>query len=197
MKKSESPNENSNGIIRMLKIILSVLAGVVAGPLELLWTGFIVKDKNPQILWFIGGILSFSIVYLIVIFILNNLFHKKDYDGDKCWLIARILAPISILITWFIIGKYNGDGNVSSVFLSIFLMIPNIFFFVPAGSGSNTTNKKVRATTWNFGRYKETSYRDENGKKVGEVSSFNWGPVTDTTIKDKDGNETKIEHWKL
>lgn len=197
MKKSESPNENSNGIIRMLKIILSVLAGVVAGPLELLWTGFIVKDKNPQILWFIGGILSFSIVYLIVIFILNNLFHKKDYDGDKCWLIVRILAPISILITWFIIGKCNGDGNVSSVFLSIFLMIPNLFFFVPAGSGSNTTNKKVRATTWNFGRYKETSYRDENGKKVGEVSSFNWGPVTDTTIKDKDGNETKIEHWKL
>ena len=32
-----------------------------------------------------------------------------------------------------------------------------------------------------------------NGKKVGEVSSFNWGPVTDTTIKDKDGNETKID----
>ena len=189
--------ENSKGITRILKIIFSIIVGIAAGPLELLWTGFLVKDKNSQILWLIGGILSFSIVYLIVLFILNNLFHRKDYEGDKCWLIARVLAPISILITWFIIGKYNGDGNVSSVFLALFLMIPNIFFFVPAGSGSNATNKKIKATTWNFGKYKETTFTDETGKKVGEVSSFDWGPVTDTTIKDKNGNKTKIEHWKL
>ena len=197
MNNGEAPKENPNGITRILKIIFSIIAGVVAGPLELLWTGFLVKDKSSQILWLIGGILSFSIVYLIVLFILNNLFHRKDYDGDKCWLIARILAPISILITWFIIGKYNGDGNVSSVFLALFLMIPNLFFFVPAGSGSNATNRKIKATTWNFGKYKETTFTDENGKKVGEVSSFDWGPVTDTTIKDKEGNKTKIEHWKL
>ena len=197
MNNEETSKENSKGITRILKIIFSIIVGIVAGPLELLWTGFLVKDKNSQILWLIGGILSFSIVYLIVLFILNNLFHRKDYDGDKCWLIARVLAPISILITWFIIGKYNGDGNVSSVFLALFLMIPNIFFFVPAGSGSNATNKKIKATTWNFGKYKETTFTDETGKKVGEVSSFDWGPVTDTTIKDKNGNRTKIEHWKL
>ena len=187
MNNEETSKENSKGITRILKIIFSIIVGIVAGPLELLWTGFLVKDKNSQILWLIGGILSFSIVYLIVLFIVNNLFHRKDYDGDKCWLIARVLAPISILITWFIIGKYNGDGNVSSVFLALFLMIPNIFFFVPAGSGSNATNKKIKATT----------FTDETGKKVGEVSSFDWGPVTDTTIKDKNGNKTKIEHWKL
>ncbi len=197
MNNEETSKENSKGITRILKIIFSIIVGIVAGPLELLWTGFLVKDKNSQILWLIGGILSFSIVYLIVLFIVNNLFHRKDYDGDKCWLIARVLAPISILITWFIIGKYNGDGNVSSVFLALFLMIPNIFFFVPAGSGSNATNKKIKATTWNFGKYKETTFTDETGKKVGEVSSFDWGPVTDTTIKDKNGNRTKIEHWKL
>lgn len=197
MNNEETSKENSKGITRILKIIFSIIVGIVAGPLELLWTGFLVKDKNSQILWLIGGILSFSIVYLIVLFIVNNLFHRKDYDGDKCWLIARVLAPISILITWFIIGKYNGDGNVSSVFLALFLMIPNIFFFVPAGSGSNATNKKIKATTWNFGKYKETTFTDETGKKVGEVSSFDWGPVTDTTIKDKNGNKTKIEHWKL
>ena len=197
MNNEETSKENSKGITRILKIIFSIIVGIVAGPLELLWTGFLVKDKNSQILWLIGGILSFSIVYLIVLFIVNNLFHRKDYDGDKCWLIARVLAPISILITWFIIGKYNGDGNVSSVFLALFLMIPNIFFFVSAGSGSNATNKKIKATTWNFGKYKETTFTDETGKKVGEVSSFDWGPVTDTTIKDKNGNRTKIEHWKL
>ena len=197
MNNEETSKENSKGITRILKIIFSIIVGIVAGPLELLWTGFLVKDKNSQILWLIGGILSFSIVYLIVLFIVNNLFHRKDYDGDKCWLIARVLAPISILITWFIIGKYNGDGNVSSVFLALFLMIPNIFFFVPAGSGSNATNKKIKATTWNFGKYKETTFTDETGKKVGEVSSFDWGPVTDTTIKDKNVNRTKIEHWKL
>ena len=197
MNNEETSKENSKGITRILKIIFSIIVGIAAGPLELLWTGFLVKDKNSQILWLIGGILSFSIVYLIVLFIVNNLFHRKDYDGDKCWLIARVLAPISILITWFIIGKYNGDGNVSSVFLALFLMIPNIFFFVPAGSGSNATNKKIKATTWNFGKYKETTFTDETGKKVGEVSSFDWGPVTDTTIKDKNGNRTKIEHWKL
>ena len=197
MNNEETSKENSKGITRILKIIFSIIVGIVAGPLELLWTGFLVKDKNSQILWLIGGILSFSIVYLIVLFIVNNLFHRKDYDGDKCWLIARVLAPISILITWFIIGKYNGDGNVSSVFLALFLMIPNIFFFVPAGSGSNATNKKIKATTWNFGKYKETTFTDETGKKVGEVSSFDWGPVTDTTIKDKNGNRTKVEHWKL
>lgn len=197
MNNEETSKENSKGITRILKIIFSIIVGIVAGPLELLWTGFLVKDKNSQILWLIGGILSFSIVYLIVLFIVNNLFHRKDYDGDKCWLIARVLAPISILITWFIIGKYNGNGNVSSVFLALFLMIPNIFFFVPAGSGSNATNKKIKATTWNFGKYKETTFTDETGKKVGEVSSFDWGPVTDTTIKDKNGNRTKIEHWKL
>ena len=197
MNNEETSKENSKGITRILKIIFSIIVGIAAGPLELLWTGFLVKDKNSQILWLIGGILSFSIVYLIVLFIVNNLFHRKDYEGDKCWLIARVLAPISILITWFIIGKYNGDGNVSSVFLALFLMIPNIFFFVPAGSGSNATNKKIKATTWNFGKYKETTFTDETGKKVGEVSSFDWGPVTDTTIKDKNGNRTKIEHWKL
>ena len=197
MNNEETSKENSKGITRILKIIFSIIVGIAAGPLELLWTGFLVKDKNSQILWLIGGILSFSIVYLIVLFIVNNLFHRKDYEGDKCWLIARVLAPISILITWFIIGKYNGDGNVSSVFLALFLMIPNIFFFVPAGSGSNATNKKIKATTWNFGKYKETTFTDETGKKVGEVSSFDWGPVTDTTIKDKNGNKTKIEHWKL
>ena len=166
MNNEETSKENSKGITRILKIIFSIIVGIVAGPLELLWTGFLVKDKNSQILWLIGGILSFSIVYLIVLFIVNNLFHRKDYDGDKCWLIARVLAPISILITWFIIGKYNGDGNVSSVFLALFLMIPNIFFFVPAGSGSNATNKKIKATTWNFGKYKETTFTDETGKKV-------------------------------
>ena len=197
MNNEETSKENSKGITRILKIIFSIIVGIVAGPLELLWTGFLVKDKNSQILWLIGGILSFSIVYLIVLFIVNNLFHSNYYDGDKCWLIARVLAPIIILSTWFIIGKYNGDGNVSSVSLALFLMIPNIFFFVPAGSGSNATNKKIKATTWNFGKYKETTFTDETGKKVGEVSSFDWGPVTDTTIKDKNGNRTKIEHWKL
>lgn len=197
MENSDSINKKSNVIIRTLKIILSIIVGSIAGPLEILWTNLIIKDRNLQILWLIGGILSFSIVYLIVIFIFNNLFHRKDYDGDKCWLIVRVLAPISVLVTWFFIGKYNGDGTVSSVFLALFLMVPNIFFFVPAGSGSNPTNNKISATTWNFGRYKETTFRDENGKKVGEATSFDWGPVKDTTIKDKDGNQTKIEHWKF
>lgn len=199
MKNSKSQKENSNGIIRVLKIVLSVIFGSVAGPLELLCVGFIVKDKNPQIFWLIGGILVFSVVYLIVLFILNNLFHRKDYDGDKCRLIMRILAPISIFVTWFVIGKFlNNEGTVSSIFLAILFMVPNLPIFVPAvGGNSSGSSKKIRATTWNFGGYKETTYRDEDGNKVGEATSFDWGPVTDTTIKDKNGNETKIEHWKF
>jgi len=199
MKNSESREENSNEIIRFLKIVLSVIFGSVAGPLELLCVGFIIKDKSPQIFWLIGGIFVFSIVYLIVLFILNNLFHRKDYDGDKCWLIMRILAPISILVTWFVIGKFvNGGGTVSSIFLTLLFMVPNLPIFVPAiGGNSNGSSKKIRATTWDYGRYRETTYKDEDGNKVGTATSFDWGPVTDTTIKDKDGNKTKIEHWKF
>lgn len=195
MKKSKGKKQNNIG--RIIKIILSILLGIFTGPLEILCTGYIIKGKSLQLLWLIGAIFVFSILYLLLLYILNNLLHKKDDDGDKCWLILRILAPISIFVTWFLIAKYNGDGNITSIIFSILFMLPNVLFFVPAGSGSNTFSNRIRATTWNFGKYSETTYRDENGNKVGESKSFDWGPVRDTTIKDKNGNETKIEHWKF
>ncbi len=197
MTKKKSRKKEKNNIGRIFKIILSVLLGVITGPLELLCAGLIIKGKDLQLLWLIGAIFVFSILYLLVLFILTNLLHRKDDDYEKCWLIIRILAPISVFVTWFFIAKYNGDGNITSIIFSTLFMLPNVLFFVPAGGESSASSKKIRATTLNFGKYSETTYRDENGNKVAETKSFDWGPVRDTTIKDKDGNETKIEHWKL
>lgn len=197
MKKEKSRKKKTNQTIGILKVVFSVILGIVTGPLELLCAGLIIKGKDLQLLWLIGAIFVFSILYLLVLFFLNNFLHRKDDDGDKCWLIMRILAPISIFATWFLIAKYNGDGNITSIIFAMLFMLPNVLFFVPAGSDSGSSNKKIRATTWNFGKYSETTYRDEKGNKIAESTSFDWGPVRDTKIKDRDGNETNIEHWKF
>ena len=146
MDNNKRSTKKSNITIKIIKIIFSIILGVIAGPLELFWLKFIdVENRSFQIFWLIIGILSFSILYLVMLIILNKIINRNDHNSDKCWYIMRILAPISILITYFIIGKINNEGTISCVILSIIFMIPNLPLFIPFelanGSSTSTKNK--------------------------------------------------------
>ena len=134
------------------------------------------------------------------------------YKMQKDRFFSAILYNIVIFILVFLVVKLNNDeGIISCIFVAILLSLPSLIFIThlnewdgygkigynPSRSSSTPKSKKISATTWNFGRYKETTYHDDEGNKVGTATSFDWGPVQDTTYKDKDGNETKVEHWKF
>ena len=134
------------------------------------------------------------------------------YKMQKDRLFSDILYNIVLFILVFLVVKLNNDeGVVSCLFVAVLLCLPSLILIThlnewdgygkigynPSSSSSTKKNKKISATTWNYGRYSETTYHDEDGNKVGQATSFDWGPVRDTTFKDKDGNETKVEHWKF
>ena len=134
------------------------------------------------------------------------------YKIKKDRVFSAILYNIIFFILVFLAVKFNNDeGIISCIFVAVLLSLPSLILIThlnewdgygkigydPSYAVSTPKSKKIRATTWNYGRYSETTYRDEDGKKVGEATSFDWGPVKNTTIKDKDGNETKVEHWKF
>lgn len=135
-----------------------------------------------------------------------------EYKMQQDRVFSGTVYSIAFLILVSLVVKFlNNEGIISSILVGCLLSIP-AFIFAPRtnkltgyedfgktssyGKSQAPKSRKIRATTWDFGGYKETTYRDENGNKVGEATSFDWGPVVDTTIKDKDGNKTKIEHWK-
>lgn len=136
-----------------------------------------------------------------------------EYKMQQDRVFSGWLYNIIFIILMTIICKtLNNEGIISSILVALLVSIPSLvlvprmnklsgfenFKDISSYSQSETPkSRKIRATTWDFGGYKETTYRDEYGNKVGEATSFDWGPVTDTTIKDKDGNKTKIEHWKF
>lgn len=137
-----------------------------------------------------------------------NIIYKMREDRH----FSAIFYNITLAIVVFIIVKFNNNESIfSSLFVAVILTLPSLILNphiggdTGYGTGDITTSsesiapkrKKIRATTWDFGGYRETTYKDEDGNKVGTATSFDWGPVTDTTIKDKDGNKTKIEHWKF
>lgn len=77
----------------------------------------------------------------------------------------------------------------------------NIVFVAGGGreiaSSVGSRPKKIRADSWSYRGMSETTYRDEDGNKVGTVSSLDHGFVKDTVIRDKDGNiVSEIEDWK-
>lgn len=142
-----------------------------------------------------------------------NAKYKMKKDRAFSVLIYNIIFAIAV----FLYIKFNNnEGIITCLTLTLILVLPSLIlrprpYYLWDGYGmvGNTDSilerinplsskrRKIRATTWDFGGYKETTYRDEDGNKVGTATSFDWGPVTDTTIKDKDGNETKVEHWKF
>ena len=134
------------------------------------------------------------------------------YKIKKDRVFSAILYNIVFFVLVFLVVKFNNDeGIISCIFVAVLLSLPSLILITrlnewdgygkieydPSLASSTPKSRKIRATTWNYGRYSETTYRDENGNKVGEETSFDWGPVRNTTIKDKDGNETKVEHWKF
>lgn len=138
----------------------------------------------------------------------SNIIYKMREDRH----FSAIFYNITLAIVVFIIVKLNNNESIfSSLFVAVILTLPSLILnpHIGGDDGYGTGNiapssksifpktKKIRATTWDFGGYRETTYKDEDGNKVGTATSFDWGPVTDTTIKDKDGNKTKIEHWKF
>lgn len=138
-----------------------------------------------------------------------NIEYKKQQDRVFSGWLYNI---IFIILVTIVVKTLNNEGIISSIIVALLLSIPS-FICTPRvnklsgfenfkdtssfESPQTSSSKRIKATTWDFGGFKETTYRDEYGNKVGEATSFDWGPVTDTTIKDKDGNKTKIEHWKF
>lgn len=139
------------------------------------------------------------------------------YKMKKDRAFSVLIYNIIFTIVMFVYIKFNNKGIITCLIVTFILVLPSLIlrprpYYLWDGYGTtgnidsllerinaplSSKRRKIRATTWDFGGYKETTYRDEDGKKVGRATSFDWGPVTDTTIKDKNGNETKIEHWKL
>lgn len=114
------------------------------------------------------------------------------YKVKKDRVFSDILYNIIFFILVFLVVKFNNDeGIISCLFVALLLSLPSLVLIThlnewdgygkigynPSFAPSTPKNRKIRATTWNYGRYSETTYRDENGNKVGEETSFDWGPV--------------------
>ena len=144
-----------------------------------------------------------------------NIQYQKQMDRYK----ARICYMVIWILFWFIASLVSGHGIFTALFMTfVFGILPFLIVVAPLppeeytgssssdgirGSISNTKaniQRKIYATTWRFGKnYSETTFRDENGKKVGTSSTLKWTDgYSETTIKDKDGNKTgSIDHFKF
>ena len=143
-----------------------------------------------------------------------NIQYQKQLDRYK----AVICYIVIWMLFWFIGSLVSGEGIFTSLFMTFVFGIIPFLIVVPLppeeytgssssdgirGSISNAKaniQRKIYATTWNYGKnYSETTFRDENGKKVGTSSTLKWTDgYSETTIKDKDGNKTgSIDHFKF
>lgn len=137
-----------------------------------------------------------------------NVEHQQAEDR----IFLALVYNISFIILMAIFIKFlNNEGIIISIISAIIIAIPTILFSPivtnkltgyerfgdPSSYNFKPTSTKIKATTWNFGFYSETTYRDEFGKTIGKVTSFDWGPVKDTTLEDEHGNKTEMEHWKF
>lgn len=187
--------------INIFTLIFGVLMGILALPIISLFP----FNGNLSFWQYIGYLFIYSILVRIAINLFQKLLIKKagkNYNGDAIdtRFFSNILYAITLLVVLTLLIHFlNDDGWVSSILAGLLLTVPALIVNVASNGsdGSPSKTRKISATTWNYGRYKETTYRDDLGNKVGTATSFDWGPVKNTTIKDKDGNETKIEHWKF
>ena len=137
-----------------------------------------------------------------------NVEHQQAEDR----IFLALVYNISFIILMTIFIKFlNNEGIITSIISAIIIAIPTILFSPivtnkltgyerfgdPSSYNFKPTSTKIKATTWNFGFYSETTYRDEFGKTIGKVTSFDWGPVKDTTLEDEHGNKTEMEHRKF
>ena len=137
-----------------------------------------------------------------------NVEHQQAEDR----IFLALVYNISFIILMAIFIKFlNNEGIITSIISAIIIAIPTILFSPivtnkltgyerfgdPSSYNFKPTSTKIKATTWNFGFYSETTYRDEFGKTIGKATSFDCGPVKDTTLEDEHGNKTEMEHWKF
>ena len=135
-----------------------------------------------------------------------------EHQQAKDRIFLALVYNISFIILMAIFIKFlNNEGIITSIISAIIIAIPTILFSPivtnkltgyerfgdPSSYNFKPTSTKIKATTWNFGFYSETTYRDEFGKTIGKATSFDWGPVKDTTLEDEHGNKTEMEHWKF
>lgn len=186
--------------------IFTLIFGIVMGLLAFPIINLFPSDGNLSFWQYMLYLFIYSLLVRFAIYLFQKILIKKsakDYYGDDVDIrfFSNILYAVTLLLFLVLVIHFaNDDGWVSSILAGILLAIPALIVNVASNGtdgNSSTKTRKISATTWNFGRYKETTYRDDKGNKVGTATSFDWGPVKDTTYKDKDGNETKVEHWKF
>ncbi len=143
-----------------------------------------------------------------------NISYQKEMDR----YIASICYFVVVTLYWFIGSLVSGEGFFAALFITFIWGILPMCVVVPLApieyTGSDNSDgiregiaktkaniqRKIYATTWSFGKnYSETTFRDEDGKKVGTSSTLKWTDgYSETTIKDKDGNKTgSIDHFKF
>lgn len=137
-----------------------------------------------------------------------NVEHQQAEDR----IFLALVYNISFIILMAIFIKFlNNEGIITSIISAIIIAIPTILFSPvvtkkltgyerfgdPSSYNFKPTSTKIKATTWNFGFYSETTYRDEFGKTIGRATSIDWGPVKDTTLENEHGNKTDMEHLKF
>ena len=137
-----------------------------------------------------------------------NVEHQQAEDRI---FLAQVYNISFIILMAIFIKFLNNEGIITSIISAIIIAIHTILFSPivtnkltgyerfgdPSSYNFKPTSTKIKATTWNFGFYSETTYRDEFGKTIGKVTSFDWGPVKDTTFEDEQGTKTEMEHWKF
>lgn len=199
---SNKKGKDATKKINIITLIFGVLMGLLTLPIISLFP----SDGNLSFWQYIGYLFIYSILVRLAIYLFQKILIKKagkNYNGDAIdtRFFSNILYTVTLLVVLILLIHFvNDDGWFSSILAGILLTVPALIINIASnGSDGDTSTKtrKISATTWNYGRYKETTYRDDLGNKVGTATSFDWGPVTDTTIKDKNGNKTKIEHWKF
>lgn len=199
---SNKKGKDATKKINIITLIFGILMGLLTLPIISLFP----SDGNLSFWQYIGYLFIYSILVRLAIYLFQKILIKKadkNYHGDAIdtRFFSNILYTVTLLVVLILLIHFaNDDGWFSSILAGILLTVPALIINIASnGSDGDTSTKtrKISATTWNYGRYKETTYRDDLGNKVGTATSFDWGPVKNTTIKDKDGNETKIEHWKF
>lgn len=181
-----------------MKKFIMILSCLAAGPMEL-FIIYQVLGSKTTFFKLMGSIVLFSIVARILYTIIFTVFVKAYDDIWDTDLTICVCCALSYFLSTFILAKFiTNQSLISAIFQSILFLGGNFFGYITTYyKGKKPKSKKITATTFQMGRFSETTYRDEYGDKVGEASSFDYGFEVDTTIKDKDGNETKIERMRF
>lgn len=181
-------------------IILSIILGAIAGPLQMGIIYLLIgKNEKNNLFVFIGLLLAFIVVYRIFLAVFYRIVLKNySYDDrEECKTRTVWISKVSLAVTYFVMLYYiANEGLITSVILTIVMVgLPSFtigLILSPFADfiGENSTENKEKTNHFGF-RKSRTYLKNEFGKIVGTADKISYdgkyGGWERTEYKDNNG----------